>query len=290
MINRVYTEGQQVDVADLNKMTILIDRSETGLTEVGHNNWRPGLDGPPHKHPAKEQVFYITGGEGKVILGGEKHQLKPGSLVYVPTGLVHQTINTGTDDFSYLLFNTFNDEAKEGHASFADHLEKVKAVRRKQADTGNPSADGEQEVKVTEAPKVFESVHEGKTYEFGSNSTILLIDRNEARRLEVTLVSWPEGNKGAMVAHKEKEQTFFVLKGKGKVTIGDETQDVEPGRVIFVPLDTPHTTEAVGGELTYLCFNSLIHPEKDKSFDEMYHRVAPARIERWKSGSGAVGE
>ena len=57
MICRYYQHGQQLDVAGLNVVTLLLDRSETLLTEVGWNRWRKGLEGPPHSHDAKEKSF-----------------------------------------------------------------------------------------------------------------------------------------------------------------------------------------------------------------------------------------
>lgn len=290
MKHTYYKEGQKLDVAGLNEITVLIDRSETELTEIGWNSWRPNLDGPPHKHNDKDQIFYITDGKGEVKLGDETFSVQPGNLAYVPAGLVHQTITNGDELLSYMLFNIFNNPDKEGHTTFADHIEKVKQIRKKQAETGNYKEDEEISLESIKEFNFFEDIYQGKKYEFGSNSTILLLDRNETNRCELTVVSWPAGNKGAMVAHKEKEQTFFVLKGKGWITIGEETEKVKPGDVIFVPRNTPHTTEAAEEELTYLCMNSLVLPENDKSFDEMYNRVAPARIERWKSGSDEVGE
>lgn len=290
MIHKSYKDGEKLDVAGLNEITVLIDRSETELTEVGWNSWRPRLDGPPHKHNDKDQIFYITHGIGKVKLGEESFDVKPGDLAYVPAGLVHQTISSGDEPLSYMLFNIFNDTEKEGHATFAEHIEKVKQIRKQQAESGRYDVENEEVLIHVKAGKFFNNVYSGKRYEFGSNSTILLLDRNETNRCEFTVVNWPAGNKGAMVAHKEKEQTFFVLKGKGWITIGEETEEVKPGDVIFVPRNTPHTTESADDDLTYLCMNSFILPESDKSFDEMYKRVAPARIQRWKSGSNDVGE
>ncbi len=290
MIKRYYKEGEKLDVAGLNEVTVLIDRSETELSEIGHNCWRPNLDGPPHKHNDKDQVFYITSGVGKVKLGNTDYQVKEGDLAYVPAGLVHQTITTSDEPLCYMLFNIFNNKDKEGHLSFKDHIEKVKQIRKQQAETGKYEVDGETELTEIKASKFINDIYSGKRYEFGSNYTILLLDRNETNKLELTIVAWPATNKGAMVAHKEKEQTFFVLKGSGKVTIGEETEDVNPGDTVFVPRNIPHTTEAGEEELVYLCLNGLVNPESDPSFDEMYKRVAAGRIERWKSGSTEVGE
>ena len=126
MLHKYYKDGQQLDVAGLNKITVLIDRSESELSEIGFNEWRPRLDGPPHKHGDKDQVFYITSGIGKVKLGDSVHAVKEGCCVYVPAGLIHQTITTGDEPLGYILFNIFNSpESKEGHGTFAEHIENL---------------------------------------------------------------------------------------------------------------------------------------------------------------------
>ena len=290
MIHRYYKEGQKLDVAGLNEITVLLDRSETELTEIGWNCWRPNLDGPPHKHNDKDQIFYINSGEGIVRLGSEKYEVKPGNAVYVPAGVEHQTITTGDELLCYILFNIFNSADKEGHTSFADHIEKVKLIRKQQAESGSAVVNEGDVLVDTKQPKFFSNVYDSKTYDFGSNTTILLFDRNETNRCEFVVVEWPAGSRGAMVAHKEKEQTFFILEGNGKVTVGEETDDVKPGDLVFVPRNVRHTTEAGSDKLSYLCLNSLIKEVKDASFDEMYKRIAPSRINRWKRGNESVGE
>lgn len=291
MIHRYYKEGLKLDVAGLNQITVLIDRSESELTEVALNEWPAHLNGPPHKHDQKEQVFYIVAGEGIVTVGADNFPVKPGNLIYVPAGVVHQTITTSAEPLGYILFNIFTSEEKEGHASFAEHIEKVKQTRREQADSGQAKVAGsEQTDSANKKGKFIADVFLGKKFEFGSNDTLLQIDRSETDKFEFVVVQWPAGSKGAMVAHKEKEQTFFVLSGNGTVTIGDETEPVKFGDMIFVPRNTPHTTEAGDDTLTYLCLNSIVTETQDESFDAMYRRVAPQRIERWKSGDQSVGE
>ena len=291
MICKHYTKGQKLNVADLNEITVLVDRSETQLTEAGLNTWRKGLEGPPHSHEAKEQIFYVTAGQGVVVVGNARYSVKPGSLVYVPPRVVHQTIVTGDEPLSYFLFNAFLDASKEGHASFADHIEKVKAVRKQQAESKQANVTGGAPGGITNrAGKHVADIRQGKLFDFGSNTTILILERTETARAEVTLVTWPKGNKGALVAHSEKEQTFFVLSGSGKVTVGNETKAVGVGDVVFVTWNTPHTTEAADEELSYLCLNTHVVETKEKSFEAMYNRVAPERVARWKSGTAAVGE
>jgi len=290
MINRYYKDGQKLDVAGLNEITVLLDRSETEFSEIGWNCWRPLLDGPPHKHNDKDQIFYITDGVGKVRLGEKELDVKPGCLAYVPAGIVHQTITTSDEPLCYVLFNIFNSQDKEGHASFAEHIEKVKQIRKMQAESGNVSVDEDESLSDIKESKFFTDVNEGKLYEFGSNTTTLLLERNETNRVELALIKWREGQRGAMVAHKDKEQIFFVISGEGEVTVDGVTKEVKSGQLVFVPRNTPHTTEAKNGELVYLCMNGLVENTKDESFDEMYKRIIDGRLKRFESGDDSVGE
>ena len=266
MICRQYSEGQKLDVAGLNEITVLVDRSETELTEVGWNRWRKGLEGPPHSHAGKEQVFYVTDGEGAVVVGKERYPVKPGSMVYVPPSVVHQTIVAGDESLSYLLFNAFLDAGKEGHASFADHIEKVKQVRWQQARSQQANVTGA-DARGTwdQAGKHIEDIHDNRRLDFSSNTSTLLLARNETHRCEVTLVTWPKGDKGTQVAHKENEQTLFVLSGRGHVAIAGETHEVGSGDVVFVPWNTAHTTGALDMDLSGLCFSTLVTGPVPKS-------------------------
>jgi len=291
MLHKYFKDGQKLDVAGLNQITVLIDRSETELTEVGLNEWRPKLDGPPHKHNDKDQVFFVVSGKGIVKLGGNAYEAKPGCFAYVPAGTVHQSITTCEEPLSYLLFNTFTSLNKEGHLTFAEHIEKVKLIRKKQSESRNVFVDEEPELMNTKMSKFIYDINSGKCYEFGSNSTLLLLDRNESNGCECMVVKWPAGNKGAVVAHLETEQTLFVLNGRGQITVGSQTEEVQVGDIVFVPRNTPHATEASANqELVYLCYNSIVEKGMYESFDQMYNTVASQRIRRWKSKSSQIGE
>jgi len=228
MILKQYDQGEVLDVAGLNEITVLIDRSRTARAELGLNTWAPGQNGPPHQHEAKEQIFFVIAGTGTVRVGDETFSVQPRNFIYVPAGVEHQTIAEGPGPLQYLLFNAFLSEDKEGHATFAEHIAAVKHTRRAQADQQDAAAGGGTAVVPATARrgKHIRDIFGVKMYEFGSNTTHLLLDRAETARCEVTVVSWPAGNKGAMVSHSEKEQTFFVLEGSGEVTVDGETRPV----------------------------------------------------------------
>ncbi len=143
MIQRRYDEGELLDVAGLNTIRVALDRSETARTEIGLETWRAGLVGPPHKHEQKEQVFLVTAGSGRIRVGSDERPVAKGDLIFIPAGVEHQTFAAPDEDLEYLLFNAFLDDRKEGHATFAEHIEKVKATRRTQADGAREAAAAE---------------------------------------------------------------------------------------------------------------------------------------------------
>ncbi len=256
MINRHYQEGEQLDVAGLNKITVLLDRSETEATEIGWNCWTPNQDGPPHKHNDKDQIFYVTGGIGIIKLGDKEYPAKKGCLAYVPAGLVHQTITTTEEKLCYMLFNIFKSQNKEGHGTFAEHIEKVKQIRREQADTGNTEVDEEEKLTDIKEHKYFHDLNEGENNESSLNSAISLLNREDVNNFELEVIKCSPHGKGVMETDSEIERSYYILNGSSEITIGEETEKIVPGNLLFVPRNTPHSIESFDEELVYLCLKS----------------------------------
>jgi len=249
MIHRSSRNAQKLDVAGLNEITVLIDRSETALTEVAFNSWSPGLDGPPHAHDAKEQNFFILTGRGEVVIGGERFPAEPGDFFYLPAGVVHQSIGLLKDErLAYFLFNAFLDSSKEGHASFAAHIELVKETRRKQADTQQSGV---------QAPAGARRGLKVSTQSLASLSTTL-IARSQTQKCEAVHHAVPAGVLLAFPADASKEQTFYIVSGSGRFLVGDEGADVAAGETVFLPARTSGSIAAGGDGLTAVSFGTIV--------------------------------
>ncbi|MDQ7817961.1 MAG: cupin domain-containing protein [Melioribacteraceae bacterium] len=256
MIKRYYKEGQRLDVAGLNEITVLIDRSETELTEVGWNCWTPNQDGPPHKHNDKTQLFYVTDGVGKIHLGNDVYDASPGDLAYVPAGLIHKTITTTSEKLCYMLFNVFISKDKEGHATFADHIEKVKQIRKLQAESGKSEVAEDNSLVEVLPGKFFNQILNNNKPDLLDKHSVGLIPWSDNINLELNLVRRSAGEKNQIEVHDDKEQTFFILQGNGTVTVGSESSQVKAGNVIAIPRNVYHKAEACNEDLYYLCLNS----------------------------------
>ena len=65
----------------------LISREDSGVAAWAH---AVDIDGArPHYHKVATELYYVLEGEGSVILDGEEHAVRKGSIVHIPPGVVH---------------------------------------------------------------------------------------------------------------------------------------------------------------------------------------------------------
>lgn len=73
-------------------------------------------------HHAPPEVYYILAGEGRTEIDGVRHEIRAGSVIYIPGNARHLTVNTGSDPLRFAYaFPTDTIEEIEYH--FADHGE-----------------------------------------------------------------------------------------------------------------------------------------------------------------------
>ena len=56
-----------------------------------------GQGNPLHYHPNCEEVLYVLAARGRHSLDGQCVELRPGTIVRVPTGVKHNLINEGNE-------------------------------------------------------------------------------------------------------------------------------------------------------------------------------------------------
>jgi uncharacterized cupin superfamily protein len=65
------------------------------------------LGGPPHCHSAEEEIFVVVAGEGALVLGGEEHPVRAGTIVArSPASRVAHTFRGGPGGLAYLAYGT----------------------------------------------------------------------------------------------------------------------------------------------------------------------------------------
>jgi quercetin dioxygenase-like cupin family protein len=63
-----------------------------GIAEI-----RPGQRNPRHFHPNCEELLYVISGSCEHIVGATKVTLKPGDLIRIPRGVLHQAVVLGNE-------------------------------------------------------------------------------------------------------------------------------------------------------------------------------------------------
>lgn len=69
--------------------------------------------------------------------------------------------------------------------------------------------------------------------------------------LSVGLYVLPAGGVDRQLPHTEDE-AYYVIRGRSRMTVGDEVRDVGPGSVVFVGATVPHRFHDIEEELVIL--------------------------------------
>jgi mannose-6-phosphate isomerase-like protein (cupin superfamily) len=69
--------------------------------------------------------------------------------------------------------------------------------------------------------------------------------------LSVGLYVLAAGQPDRQQPHTEDE-VYYVIAGRGRVTVGDEVRDVQPGSIVFVGTAAPHRFHDITEDLTLL--------------------------------------
>ena len=49
-------------------------------------------DARPHYHKRATELYYVLEGEGKVVLDGRENEVRKGTMVHIPPGVVHSAL------------------------------------------------------------------------------------------------------------------------------------------------------------------------------------------------------
>ena len=66
----------------------------------------PGDHIPPHRHATSVEVYVVTRGVCELVVNGARHELRPGDVLLMEPGDVHELTNHGEEAFEVLVFKT----------------------------------------------------------------------------------------------------------------------------------------------------------------------------------------
>ena len=85
------------------KLNLLVGKSQCGAQyfSAGMFYLAPGCQTVADIHPDAEELYYVVGGSGRLVMDGEEFRLAAGMTVYIPAGVEHQSFNDGTEELVY---------------------------------------------------------------------------------------------------------------------------------------------------------------------------------------------
>ena len=195
-----------------------------GLHGITYRMLQAGMVEPAHSHQAKEHVYYIIKGRGKVQLGDELHDVTDGDAVYLPSRGVHSILNDSDEFIEHLVISAIPHWARNGDGG-ADRG-RVDPVIRNWRDGLPHMSHGAVGWSILAEKARFDN----RTY--------------DEAPLEgfhgLTMHMMPGGQQEDAHEHANKEQVYYFTYGKGKLLLGDETLDVRDGDAAYIPPQTRH--------------------------------------------------
>ena len=76
-----------------NEVYTLEDNNFLENLVVSRTYLKPGQETKGHSHERQEEVYFFLQGEGEMILGDKRFDVKEGSIVSIPKGKFHKVIN-----------------------------------------------------------------------------------------------------------------------------------------------------------------------------------------------------
>ncbi len=103
--------------------------------------------------------------------------------------------------------------------------------------------------------------------EYDGFVTHLLIGKSNVGAGELSIQMTEVEVGGAQFLHShEPEQCYYIIEGQGRMTVGEEIQDVEGGDAVYIPSNYRHGIENRGDcALKYLTANSPAFDEKTEA-------------------------
>jgi mannose-6-phosphate isomerase-like protein (cupin superfamily) len=85
--------------------------------------------------------------------------------------------------------------------------------------------------------------------------------------------NFPRGGTTNLHLHEQGDELFYVVSGSGTATLGDATDDIGPGDVIFVPRNAVHRIENLSKEEPLHVVFFMDSPELVEEFRAIHERV-----------------
>ena len=102
---------------------------------------------------------------------------------------------------------------------------------------------------------------DGEEKDLFGHKCMILFAKESTEGIESGIVYLKEGEETPRHSHKDQEQAFIFLKGKGLFYTGGEEKEVGPGMYAYVPRKVSHGVKALTDEFVYAYFAHYLDTE-----------------------------
>lgn len=236
-------------VTDVTQLAAQSQKAEEGFSfapvahmQSGEVIWGrfENVDIPLHYHGQDEVAYVLQGQFTLKFVDGSSSTAAPGQLIVFPTGVAGGI--SGSGDF--LVFTTPpENEADTVWLEGPDAKPGAKA----------PSMEKPQIIDINQ--RIAQSLSVGSEgYQYVS------LFATETGSVELFRI----GSSIALHKHPKENHVLYVLKGRGKGTIGASSAEVGPGQIVVIPANVPHQLKRIGDEpLDFILFSTPPFRSKD---------------------------
>jgi mannose-6-phosphate isomerase-like protein (cupin superfamily) len=130
---------------------------------------------------------------------------------------------------------------------------------------------------------IIKNIFRGQDYCWPTHTNSLLIDRKDTEGSEVFLTTIQPRKATHRHIHKDNEQLYYVISGKGLITYclkgdkGDKKTEIKREDVVLIPIKTEHQVSCIGNSsLVYLTIDVFPRgkPKDDLTWESHAKKLA----------------
>jgi mannose-6-phosphate isomerase-like protein (cupin superfamily) len=76
----------------------------------------------------------------------------------------------------------------------------------------------------------------------------MIVPKALTETLEAGLVVRKKGEGTPLASHPDEEEIYIILKGKGRIRVGDEWREVSPNTALYIPRNALHEIQCISEE------------------------------------------
>jgi mannose-6-phosphate isomerase-like protein (cupin superfamily) len=218
---------------------VLRETIKLPLVSMAHVTMNKGNVSLLHSHTKMREAYFILDGRGVLYRADEAIEVAKGAFLSIPAGTPHKLRNIGEGELEHLVF-----------ASPPFNPEDVSLI--------NGAAEPKAIVKYSFNKRLFSAKDGAVVYELDSNQERT---ENGVAFAHGTLSPKRQALKHF---HKISDEVYYVISGRGNVSLGNSVYPVSKGSVVFVPSSTVHGLENTDDEdLEVLCLSTPPYQNDD---------------------------